>query len=95
MGRTEIDNPALGRLENLKSDVNDRLPTLRDELDSIAERIGNGSVWFGAQAREFSADLDGEKDRLKNRADDLPGDIDDKIASTPETIYVYEGNQPI
>ncbi|NDL60734.1 hypothetical protein [Phytoactinopolyspora mesophila] len=94
MSENEIDNPALQRLEILKSDVAGAKSDVRAELDDIAERIGNGSVWYGTQADLFSADFDGEKDRLKNRADDLPDDVQEVIDVTPETIWLYVGPEP-
>jgi hypothetical protein len=86
-------NPTYQALEKLKSDVNNDLPDVRSLLDSVAERMGDSTVWYGTQARDFSAELDGQKEKLGNRADDLPDDVQEQLNITPPTVDNEYGPQ--
>ncbi|PSL06781.1 hypothetical protein CLV30_102169 [Haloactinopolyspora alba] len=79
---TNADREAL---EQLKTDVSKDVPDISDRFKGIAERMGNGSVWYGTQADNFSTDLDGEKGTLSTSTNELTGDIEDQLANVPES----------
>ena len=79
-------NPEYAELEDLLNDVNREMPIPRESLDDLAERLGTGEVWTGQQASNFSTDFDGEKQKLKNRSNDLPDDISERMANVPAEL---------
>lgn len=82
----QIANPAYEDLEKLKQDVSRDAPPIGDKLDDIAKSIGDGSVWYGTQADNFSADMTGKKQSLAGKTGALPGDVQEVLNVTPKKI---------
>ncbi|WP_166345396.1 hypothetical protein [Phytoactinopolyspora limicola] len=88
-------NPEYEALLQLKADVERDKPDVRGQLHDIAEAMGNGTVWFGPQAREFSEELEAYKNQLRDRSDDLPDDVQEKLNRTPSTIPAGGNQLPV
>ena len=82
----KVANPAYEDLEKLKQDVGRDAPPIGGKLDAIAKSIGDGSVWYGSQADDFSADMSGRKSSLSTKTGALPGDVQEVLSTTPAKI---------
>lgn len=78
-----MGNPDHEALQQLKTDVTADAPDIGGKFNSIAERMGNSTVWYGTQADVFSTDLTGQKTKLSDGSGELVGDVEDRLAQVP------------
>lgn len=71
-------------LEKLKTDISKDAPDIGERFNGIAKRMGEGGIWYGTQANDFSTDLDGEKSKLSSSAGELKSDVNEQLENLPE-----------
>ncbi|MBP2705692.1 hypothetical protein JOL79_17905 [Microbispora sp. RL4-1S] len=81
-----VPNPRYQDLETALAAVREHLNVLETALDTACAQFGREAVWVGPAARDFGAELQGRRARIRSAVQQLLTELEGELRTTPSRV---------